>query len=166
MQSKYRMSKTTQAGTRLLPGQSLIAALFLLACDSADLPPGWEDATRIEDFTQKQCKGSSEIEEPEAVTATGRRGVVSVDYSHAPFRCSQDVEGYLRRSSGKLDVLVQPVDMDPDSVAKCSCRYDIVAEIPAKPGLYTVTVHQRGDHKSGRDLYVVGSDDARVPENE
>jgi hypothetical protein len=90
--------------------------------------------------------------------------MVALDYKHAPFRCSQDVDGYLRRSEGKLDILVQPVDMDPDSVAKCDCLYDITADIEAQPGSYTVTAYRRGDNwAGGNEVVKAGSDRAKVP---
>jgi hypothetical protein len=166
------MFKATHTGTSISLGAALLVGCLLSGCDSADaadaadLPAGWEDASRIESFTQTQCKGPPYGGPAAAVTAVGNAGSVALDYEHAAFRCNQDVEGYVRRSTGKLDILVQPVEMDPDSVAKCDCLYDIVADVPAEPGSYTVTVYHRGDSKSGQSTEQVGSGDATVTTEE
>lgn len=166
------MFSATHIGTSTVRRGALAMGLLLGGCDSADsadvpdLPSGWEGATLIEGFTQKACEGSPYDGPAAVVTTVGIPGAVSIDYEHAAFRCSQDVEGYVRRSDGAFDVLVQPVEMDPDSVAKCDCLYDIVMDIPAEARAYTVTLYQRGDNKSGQGLERVGSDMVRVPADE
>lgn len=46
------------------------------------------------------------------------------------FRYAQPVTGYVRVSGNAVDVLVQPADMNPSSVSKCDCLYDISLHIP------------------------------------
>ncbi len=133
---------------------------------NADLPAGWEGAKRIADFTQLDC--DDERDEVEAsITVEGVAGGIELDYDHARFRCSQDVEGFARRSDGQVDILIQPVDMNPSSVAKCDCSYDIVAKLAAVAGEHTVTVYRRQDNIGGEnDPVEVGSVDVVVSERE
>jgi hypothetical protein len=142
----------------------LLALASVVGCGSTDLPAGWSGAARIDDFTQTECNGSAFGGPAAVVGVEGVSTGVELDYEHASFRCSQDVEGFLRRSEGTLDVLVQPVDMDPDAVARCSCLYDIHANLDVAPGTYSVNVFRRGDNKSGQKVPVqVGSAEATVP---
>jgi hypothetical protein len=117
---------------------------------SADLPVGW-DAQRIETFTQSLCTGSPYDGVPEVVNVTAAPGALHISYGSAHFRCSQSVEGFVKLGVGTADVLVQPVDMNPSSVAKCDCLYDLSMEVNVPRGTYEVTVYRRWDHKSGHD---------------
>lgn len=125
-----------------------IGALVLAGCGGADMPEGWENATAIEGLTQSECTASVPDETVmEQLVATPQAGGARLEYRAAQFRCSQDVEGFVRISSGKVDVLVQPVDMDPSSVAKCSCRYDIGMAIKGLPkGAVDVELYRRWDN--------------------
>lgn len=99
--------------------------LFLLfAC--ADLPEGWEDARRIEGFEQKACEGDPYDDSiTDQVTATPAGGGVGFVWENAHYRCAQDVEGFYRFDGPLLQVLVQPVDMHPTTVAGCDCLYRV-----------------------------------------
>jgi hypothetical protein len=131
---------------------------------NADLPSGWEGAKKIADFTQMECDGGSD-ESEESIAVEGVAGGIELAYDHARFRCSQDVEGFARRSEGQLDILIQPVDMNPSSVAKCDCTYDIVAKVAAAAGEHTVTVYRRPDNIGGEhDPVKVDSADVVVPD--
>lgn len=122
----------------------LAALLFTVGC--ADLPEGWEDAEPIPDFYQRQCAGGDPYEDyDERVEASATADAVSVDYLEAHFRCAQDVEGFYKRSGDQVDVLVQPVDMNPSQVAGCDCLYDINMTLPVEPPS-TVTVYRRWDN--------------------
>ena len=146
-------------------GAVLWVAVALCGCDVADLPPGWSRAERIADFKQAKCHGSAydETQKP-VVEAIGATDGIAVEYQHAHFRCEQDVEGFLRRGDGTLDLLVQPVDMDPSSVAGCDCLYEIKAQLPVEPGTYAVTVYRRWDNNNHpNDPIEVGLDEALVP---
>lgn len=106
----------------------LMFFLFSLGC--TDLPEGWEDALVVEDFTQGQCQGDPYGDYDETVTAEVQGADLAFDWRQAPFRCEQDVEGFYRTEGDRLQVLVQPRDMHPTSVAKCDCLYDLTFAVP------------------------------------
>jgi hypothetical protein len=118
----------------------------------SDLPTGWESAERISGLTQAECDGdpygdTGSGDFDEHATFEGGVGAVQVVYNDAHFRCAQDVEAFARRSEGTLDVLVQPIDMDPDAVAGCDCLYDITMEITDLPaGDLAVSLSRRWDN--------------------
>lgn len=105
--------------------RSLVPSLVLSLGACASLPAGWEDATSIADFTQAECSGSPYEEYDERAEATVADGAVTVEVSQSHFRCEQDVEGFYRMDGDTLQVLVQPVDMNPRIVAGCDCLYDL-----------------------------------------
>lgn len=106
--------------------------LLLLAC-APDLPAGWEDATLIKDFSQNECVGDPYGEYTSTVTASLVGQGTEVTADQVPFRCAQDVEGYLRWEGPLAQILIQPVDMNPTAVAGCDCLYrlDMGLEEPA-----------------------------------
>lgn len=123
-------------------------ALSLAACaDSADLPEGWEAAERVEGLKQAPCAGSAlGRDTPEALQANAAASGIAVSYDHAHFRCEQDVEAFVRRASGALDLLVQPIDMDPSAVAGCDCLYDVSMQVPVARGDYRLKLYRRWDN--------------------
>jgi hypothetical protein len=113
-----------------------------------------------------ECGGGSD-ESEESIAVEGVASGIEFAYDHAPFRCAQDVEGFARRSNGQLDILIQPIDMNPSSVAKCDCKYDIAAKLAAAVGEHTVTIYRRGDNIGGASEPVkVDSADVLVPERD
>ncbi|KYF71981.1 hypothetical protein BE11_03505 [Sorangium cellulosum] len=140
--------------------------LLAVGCGGADLPEGWEDAEAIEGLTQSECTASAyDATVKETLAATPERGAVHLDYGAAHFRCEQAVEGFVRRSGGKVDVLVQPVDMDPSAVAGCDCRYDIGMTIKGLgKGTVAVDLYRRWDNlNEPNDPVKIGSADAEIP---
>lgn len=136
--------------------------LSLAACSSteatapaADLPSSFTGALRLTDFHQAECDGSpygdagSALRERIEGTVEGHS--ILATYVGAHFRCAQDVEGFVRTSASALDVLVQPVDMNPASIAKCDCLYRITFSVPATEGHHVLSLYRRWDHKSGSD---------------
>jgi hypothetical protein len=126
-------------------------ALWLTACTSnshdADLPSGWEAAERLEELSQMPCAGSALTNESqEALAWTAASDSLSVFYDHAHFRCVQDVEAFMKRGDDAIDILVQPIDMNPTAVAGCDCLYDISMQVPAPKGDYTLTLYRRWDN--------------------
>ncbi|MBM4361137.1 MAG: hypothetical protein FJ104_00535 [Deltaproteobacteria bacterium] len=127
--------------------------LVTLGCSSAEdeprgpeLPAGWAGASRITDFRQSTCGGSALEPHDERIDVTVGRGALLVVYSDAHFRCEQEVEGFVRGSAGSLDLLVQPVDMHPASVAACDCLYEITLALESlPPGDHAVTLYRRWD---------------------
>lgn len=123
------------------------AGILLVLVGCTDLPEGWEDAEPIDDFYQRACgDGDPYAEESnERVEAEGTPDVISVDYLEAHFRCAQSVEGFFKVNGDAVDVLVQPVDMDPSSVAACDCLYDIYMTLPVEPPA-SLTLYRRWDN--------------------
>ncbi len=119
--------------------------LALLAC-GADLPEGWEDAQPVDDFTQSDCDGSPyDTGWSEAMTASAADPGIRVVGEPVHFRCAQDVEAFYRTASGAIDVLIQPVDMNPKAVAGCDCLYRVEAGIPEAPPA-EVSLYRRWDN--------------------
>lgn len=162
-----RIGWLARASAPWLPLALLVAA----GCDDArgddaELPAGWERATKIVDFTQRDCDQTNQ-EGEESIAVDGVAAGIELAYRHAHFRCSQDVEGFVRRGEGQLDILIQPVDMNPRSVAKCDCRYEISANVSAAAGEHAVTVYRRWDNiNSDNDPVKVGSTEVVVPDRE
>ena len=111
---------------------------------SADLPAGWEDADRIPVLTQTECR-EAEGDPVEAISAVSGPDGLRVEYLQAHFRCAQAVEGFFRETDGGLDLLIQPVEMNPESVAKCLCRYDLGMSLSGNDA-DEVTVYRRWDN--------------------
>jgi hypothetical protein len=143
-------------------------ALWLSSCaddrTGTDLPPGWEAAERIEELVQHPCGGnalSGEQNEVLMVSATDRG--IDVAYDHAHFRCVQDVEAFAKRGAGHLDILVQPIDMNPSAVAGCDCLYDISMSMPMTSGSYRLSLYRRWDNLNKPNAPVgIGSFDVDV----
>lgn len=145
---------------------SRLMALLLVGCGGADLPEGWEDAEAIEGLTQSECKASAyDMTVKEALVATPERGAIHLEYLAAHFRCAQEVEGFVRIAGGRVDVLVQPADMDPGSVAACDCRYDIGMAIKGlSKGAVAVDLYRRWDNLNEPNAPVkVGSAEVQIP---
>lgn len=125
-----------------------IALLPLLTAACApDLPEDWADAQPVSSLTQGACDGDPYGDSDERLEAEGGAGQASLHYLEAHFRCDQDVEAYYLLEGDTLSVLVQPIDMDPSSVARCDCLYDIdieIADLPA--GTLTVDLFRRWDN--------------------
>lgn len=147
--------------------------LFAVGCSSSDtqtatdLPVGWESARPAESFTQARCSGSAEDPSapPEVIGVTVAPGSINVAYHNAHFRCAQRVEAFVRTVSSGLDVLVQPTEMNPSSVAQCDCLYEIKLFESAPSGPMTVTLYRRWDHVGGdpADPVLIGTADVVVP---
>jgi hypothetical protein len=146
---------------------SLTLALNVFACTdatygAADLPAGWEGAERVERFAQSECEAEAFNGAPEAIATGAADGAVDIQYEHAPFRCEQDVEAFVRKGQAQLDVLVQPINMNPPSTARCDCTYLLGMTLPPRsgrydPGEYELTVYRRWDHiNTENDLVEVG----------
>jgi hypothetical protein len=130
------------------------AAFSLGACSSddsdpastPDLPADWQGANRVTDLIQLDCQGSPLDGSNERATFLPGDGRLGVQYDEAHFRCEQDVEGFYKDAGEALDVLVQPVDMHPSSVAACDCLYDIAIAIERlAAGSRRVTLFRRWD---------------------
>jgi hypothetical protein len=103
------------------PWAYFACAFVLGACSSSDLPAGWGNAARAKNFVQEVCPNSGADFSNEHASFTGGTGSIGVDYQDAHFRCEQNVEGFFKAAGGTVDILVQPIDMHPGSVAGCDC---------------------------------------------
>ena len=118
----------------------------ITAC-GAQLPKGWENAERVT-LTQREM-GTPLPDAQESLEVTPGSKAVDVRLLNARFRCEQAVEGYVRRSTGRIELLVQPEDMNPSSVPKCDALYDVRVSLPATGGAQEVSVHRRPDSIGG-----------------
>lgn len=130
-----------------------------------DLPAGWEDAVLIPGLVQTPCGGSALGNGPKDTLRANIEGSqVAIAYDHAHFRCLQDVEAFAKRADHMLEVLVQPIDMHPRSVAKCDCLYDISMQLDVEPGALDVTLYRRWDELTHPSEPVsIGSVSLEVP---
>lgn len=153
-------------------------ACALFGCTDAtygtpDLPPDWKQAVHVEQFNQSDCSESLDDVEDSISARPGdgdNAGKIEVDYDHAPFRCQQDLEAYVRKTDQTLDVLVQPINLNPPFIARCTCRYQLSFVLPGpKPerypaGSYRVNVLRRGDNiNQPNDPVAVNGVDVELP---
>lgn len=132
--------------------------ILLIAC-RPDLPAGWEDAQPVLDLTQSPCDGDPYGENDERVEATAEGSNLAVDYLEAHFRCAQEVEGFYREDADTVDVLVQPIDMDPRAVAGCDCLYNVSMTVPVAAPV-SLTLFRRWDNiNDPNDPVEIGSVD-------
>lgn len=105
------------------------ATLGLASCtsDNPNLPEDWQEALLLSDFMQTTCRGEpgDGEEHPEEVGVVVRSGAAFVTWTNVLFRCDQDLEAWVRRSGTAVDVLVQPIDLNPEAPARCDCFYDL-----------------------------------------
>jgi hypothetical protein len=70
-----------------------------------------------------------------------------VVYQDAHFRCVQEVEGFFKTAGDSVDILVQPIDMDPSGTAGCDCGYKITLVVePVASGPHVTTLYRRWDN--------------------
>lgn len=132
------------------PSLALACALLLAACssgDSNDLPDGWGGAAPVKSLVQEECSNGDMDFSNESASYTGGVGSIGVVYQDAHFRCVQKVEGFFKTAGDAVDILVQPIDMDPSSVAACDCGYKITFLVePVTAGSHTATLYRRWDN--------------------
>jgi hypothetical protein len=135
----------------LVRSWAYIAGAFVLgACSSndlpEDLPAGWENAARVKSLAQEVCPNTGMELSNEHASFTAGAGSIGVEYQDAHFRCEQDVEGFFKGTGDTVDILVQPKDMSPTSVVKCSCGYNITFIVePVSAGTMQTTLYRRWD---------------------
>ncbi|HCF61207.1 MAG TPA: hypothetical protein DFS52_24820 [Myxococcales bacterium] len=142
---------------------ALAFAVAAAGCSGADLPKGWEDAERVS-LNQGECEGNPYEGEQSSVQVSAFSKGIDVACRKAHFRCEQEVEAFVRESDGRIDLLFQPVDMDPGTVAKCDCLYDLTVALEKDPGSYEVRVFRRWDNLNEPNEPVkIGSGSVAVP---
>lgn len=142
--------------------------LTLLACNlGPELPEGWEDAAPVDDFHQEECGGSpygddtggGGVDTGALALVAEADGTTAVSVSAGPIaaRCSQDLTAYWQLGGSGAEVLIQPVDLHPSTVAKCDCTYAVSMSVPT-PAPVTLDVWQRSDAYAGDpDLWQLGT---------
>ena len=127
--------------------------LLLTACggeDGPDLPVGWEEAELLVDFGQSACAGDpTEGARDVEINGAINSGAIRITWTNAVFRCEQDVEAYIRREGTTIDLLVQPVEILPEEVARCDCYYDLDAGFNVADDLSAITFYTRRDEVGG-----------------
>jgi hypothetical protein len=146
---------------RLLLMKNSVAPLLVLACafglgacssndsssDLGDLPDGWGGAARVKSFVQEKCPGSEMGLSDESAAFAGGAGNIGVVYHRAHFRCEQKVEAFFKVAGDAVDILVQPLDMDPVSVAMCDCADKITFLLdPVSSGAHMTILYRRWDN--------------------
>jgi hypothetical protein len=144
---------------------AFIFAAFALACTR--VPPEWRDASQAANVHQSDCVGTlADLDQGrrERIEVRGETGALHVDYLDAHFRCEQRVTAYVKVAGVKVDVLVQPIEMHPASVAKCDCLYNIAIDVPRlAAGVYEVTLQRRSDDRqTPNDPATIGRASATV----
>ncbi len=107
-------------------GENEVAALG--AC-GADVPEGWTCTSSLA-IDQSECQADALGSDVEPTVTATEQGVM---ISGANFRCAQDVCAYLDDSVEPARLLLQPCDMEPETVAKCVCLYglEVDVDVPA-----------------------------------
>ena len=143
-----------------LSGAWLAAALLIAGCGGQsaggapaqaecanDLPAGFS-CQRSLSVQQSECEGN----------ATGVSLTPNVHWStdgkalhleDTRFRCNQSVCAYLDASSAEAKVLLQPCEMSPSTVARCTCAYSFDVPVTLPAATSSVTVELRSDAYGG-----------------
>jgi hypothetical protein len=125
----------------------LFAALAAGCLLIPDLPVGWEDAEPVASLVQAECGGDPYDGAEGSLEASLAGDELSVAYGEAHFRCEQEVEAFYVLEGDVLSILVQPIDMDPVSVANCDCLYDVDLTVDGLDSAdLTVELYRRWDN--------------------
>lgn len=125
-----------------------------LGAGCADLPEGWEDAQPVDALVQSACLGDVSVTTTNGEITVDRRIEVemtsrdplTLEVSRASLRCDQAVEGFWQVDGDTVEVLYQPKEMHPKSVAKCTCPYDLSITVGSlSPTPSSAAVYARGD---------------------
>ncbi len=144
----------------------LVAGTLLVAGCAPDLPPDWYGAELITTFDQSECaEGDPYGPHVEDIFAAGRPGAVDIEYVGAHFRCAQELAGYWMEDGAEIEVLVQPLEMDPREVAGCDCLYDLWMRVePVEADTWTVHLWRRWDNLNDpNDPVAIGTEAVVVP---
>ena len=116
--------------------------------EGPNLPEGWEEAELIRELEQSECAGDPGEVTPELQTQILTSSLL-IDMTGIPFRCDQPVEAWLRRQGVTDTIILQPVEMTPETVARCDCAYDFSLRYNPAPDVSTVELNVRADEYGG-----------------
>ena len=115
------------------------------ACDAAQ----WSCDDEVNMFSQAQCDGDVAQSLPVELDAEVQDSTVDITVRHYPARCAQELCAYAHEKGRVIEVLIQPCDLHPSSVTKCSCLYDLSISLAVTPGEHEVAVYRRQDEYTG-----------------
>jgi hypothetical protein len=151
----------------LLPGLALVMVVGVTCGDGSgpELPEGWSGAAVV-DLVQSSCpSGFAPLRgNPRLELTKSDQGLQGI-YRDATFRCGdQKVCGYASEVGESVRVLIQPCDMRPTTVTRCTCHYVVTFTLPARAGRTTLELYRRSDlHGSQSPLAAALIDTERVP---
>ncbi len=140
-----------------------LLTLGLVACQTAQLPEGWEDAVPADEFESEEIE-ATDPEDPDldAVHISGNLDRLEASY-RGSFPCTEQLEGFQQVDGTDVDLLVQPEDLHPDAVAGSDCTFDIDFVLTdLDEGTYHVRVYRRDSDQVDPDMeaVLVGEGDA------
>ena len=150
-----KKDQKTKGNLRLSWFHLILFTALLSSCESGggsnafELPSGWENAELIENLFIEPCKGGMEEERKVETVINGVLEFVKVEIIDLMFRCSQPVQAFQKQNKSGIDILIQPTDMNPDEIAACDCRYNMVLGVEVTGDELKVNVYYRGDNISG-----------------
>jgi hypothetical protein len=110
---------------------------------SDTLPAGWAGAQALT-IQQTACKGAT-LAPATTFELTDAGGMLAGAVKDLSFRCQQTACAYVVDSGATTRVLVQPCDLHPTNVTKCSCWYDVTFTLPARADRTAVELYRRDD---------------------
>jgi hypothetical protein len=140
----------------------LVAVLLAATQGACDRWSSLRGAVPLGTLRQSTCGHGSARQAVEARATSGRISAIAREVT---FRCDQAAHALIRRGSKEVEVLVEPLDMDPKNIPKCICNYDVEFDIDGlSKGTYALTVFHRGDHQwDTQDAVRIGSASVTVP---
>jgi hypothetical protein len=110
---------------------------------SDTLPAGWTTAKALT-IKQTACSGTA-IPAATSFEVTETAGVLTGTVKNFSSRCQKDSCAYATEDGATTRVLIQPCDLHPTSVPKCTCQGDVTFTLPARTARTTVEVYRRED---------------------
>jgi hypothetical protein len=152
----------------LLPGLTVLLLAGTPACEPErvdELPEGWAGAEPIS-IKQGTCpSGFAPVRGNARLDLTKNDMGLHGIYRDATFRCDdQKICGFVNELDPTTRVLMQPCEMRPSVVARCSCHYEITFSLPARAGRMTLELYRRSDLHGAQGPVAPGLvDTERVP---
>ncbi|MCB9638102.1 MAG: hypothetical protein H6728_00105 [Myxococcales bacterium] len=148
-----------------------VSLLFTVFACVAPSDPNNGTVLQASSIQQSTCNASDINQTPgdpegkESYTLTPKGNQIEISYKNAPFRCDQKVTWEAALSGQVVTATVRPEDMDPTTVARCGCRYDVSAMIGTlSQGKYTIKiVHKTDNYGSPSTSQEVHSEDVQIP---
>ncbi len=123
------------------------------AAETCDVPDGWTCDQTLSVVENDCLLGDPALE---VLPTSDGSGIL---ISGASFRCEQELCAYLAIDAPNASVLLEPCDMNPTSVAKCSCQHSVTVALDLPAEVTNIDVYTRQDSYGGgpQDAVLVGS---------